>query len=113
MQPLSQLSALAANGAAGSAICNADAGVVTTESLTTAAGATLTYVINSNQVKAPGEGSVTGTIPGVSLQYGGSQGDPSLQQVQVAQGKLTLKIVNRDAVNPLNGALTIRFILFN
>jgi hypothetical protein len=113
-QPSSQLSPQAVTGAAGVAVLDRDFGVVTTEALTTAAGAVLTYTVFSKEIKAPGEGSQSGTLPFVTISNGtNSQGDPSLQTVAVAQGKITIKVVNRDAVNPFNGSLKFAIGLWN
>jgi len=97
-------------GAAGKAnIGNQDGGLITTEALATAAGATLTYVIASAQIEAD-------SVVLVSIQNGSnSQGDPSLQLVnsQTVLGQVTITIVNRHASQAFNGSLIIGVIIFN
>jgi hypothetical protein len=117
-QPLSQFSPAAAQGANGQATIppggGKDCGVVTTENLTTGAGATLTYTIFTEQARAAGDGSQSGSVAFVSIANGSNtQGDPSLQMITVSQGKITVTVVNRHTTQAFNGSLKIAFILFN
>jgi hypothetical protein len=97
-------------GAAGKAsIGNQDGGLVTTEALNTAAGATASYVVASGQIDSD-------SVVLVTIQNGSNtQGDPSLQLVnsQSVQGQVTITIVNRHASQAFNGSLIIGLIIFN
>lgn len=100
-------SAAQVTGAAGASTVNQDAGIVTTESLTTAAAATYTETIGCNAVTAY-------SLVFVSIQNGSnSAGDPSLGTVTPGAGKVTITIVNRHASAAFNGTLKISFIVFN
>lgn len=100
-------SAAQVTGASGASTVNQDAGIVTTESLTTAAAATYTEVVNCNAVTA-------NSLVFVSIANGSnSAGDPSLQLVTPAAGKVTVTIVNRAASAAFNGTLKISFLVLN
>jgi len=91
-----------ATGSGGAATLDRYAGVITTESLTTAAGGTTAYTINNRLVKA-------GDIVLCSLENKGTQGTPFIYDVKVEDGKITLGIKNDHATQALNGALALRF----
>jgi hypothetical protein len=100
-------SAAQVTGASGASTLNQDAGIITTESLTTAAGSTYTEVINCNAVTAY-------SLVFVSIQNGSNAaGDPSLQLVTPAAGKVTITVVNRHASAAFNGTLKFSVLVFN
>jgi hypothetical protein len=100
-------SAAQVTGAAGASTFNQDAGIITTESLSTAAGATYTETVNCNAVTAS-------SLVFVSIANGSnSAGDPSLQLVTPGAAKVTITIVNRHASAAFNGTLKITVLVFN
>jgi hypothetical protein len=100
-------SAAQVTGAAGASTVNQDAGIVTTESISTVAGATYTETIACNAVTAF-------SLVFVSIANGSnSAGDPSLGTVTPGAGKVTITIVNRHSSNAFNGSLKITFLVLN
>lgn len=94
-----------ATGASGAVTLNAHAGTVTTEALTTAAGATQAYVVTNSKVKA--DSAVM-----VSVANGtNSAGTPVLATVTPAAGSFTLVIQNVHASAALNGTLKLNFLV--
>jgi hypothetical protein len=94
-------------GAAGAATVNQDAGIITTESLSTGAGATYTETVACDAVTA-------NSLVFVSVANGGnSQGDVSLGRVTPGNGVVTITIVNRHASQAFNGSLKISLLVFN
>lgn len=90
-----------ATGAGGAATLNADAGVVTTEALSTVVNATFTYTINNNKILAT-------DIVFVSFSYGSATtGLPLLGLVQVSAGAIVITANVRIA--NLDGSLKIAF----
>ena len=97
----------AGTSTAGAATVNTQTGVVTTESLTTAVGATYTFtltnaLVNANSIVLPvvGKGSAT-------------TGTPTVAWVTPAAGSVTIVIQNIHASAALNGTITIGFLVFN
>lgn len=91
---------------AGAATLNNYSGVVTTEALTTAAGAVYTLTLTNARFKA-------NDIVNVTIGNGtNSAGAPTLQTVTPAAGSATIVIANRHAANALNGTLTVMFSIF-
>lgn len=97
-----RLPAATATGAAGSATLNAAIGVVTTEVLTAAAGATTTYTISNNQVSSASRIFVSIT--------NGSNTTKPVYATNVAPGagSFTVDLVNAGA-GALNGTIKITF----
>lgn len=97
----------AATSAAGAVTFNnATAGIITTESLTTAAGVTYKITLTSNLVKA-------GSVVFASVAFGTSTtGDPIVTQVASAAGSVAINIKNDHATAALNGTLKIGFAIF-
>lgn len=94
-----------ATGASGAVTLNANAGTVTTEALTTAAGASQSYVITDSRVLA------TSAVL-VSVANGtNSAGAPNLTTVTPANGSFTLVVQNIHASAALNGTLKINFVV--
>jgi len=97
-------------GSADAVAMNADAAIITTKSLTTAAGATYSFTINCSLLD-------DGTIPIVVVGNGSnSAGSPALSTVtvagtQIGPGSLTVVIQNIHSANALNGTLTLFVLL--
>jgi hypothetical protein len=105
--------AIHAQGASGAAsIGNADAGIITTESLSTVAGGTQAYVISSSQV-------TPNSVVFVSVQFGTSNaGTPAVTLVNtgatsLVPGSVTVRIQNIHATNAFNGSLILSVLIFN
>jgi hypothetical protein len=106
--PLRPGTAIAVSGAAA---LNQDAGTVTSESLTTAAGATYTLTVGCDSV-------TSNSVVQVSLSNGtNSAGDPTIGTITPTQtpggGAFVVVVTNRHATNALNGTLKIAFVVFN
>jgi hypothetical protein len=90
--------------------CNGQRGVVTTNSLSTAAGVTAAYVINDSSVTAA-------SVLSCDLQtYSGTlftNGLPTLLTCQPGAGTITIQIGNTAAANALSGTVGIGFIVAN
>lgn len=100
-----QIKKRTATGASSAATCNAFAGSVTTESLSTAAGAESTYTITNNKVKADSVvlvsiGNGTNTTLGAAV-----------VSVTPAAGSFVVTITNVHAASALNGTLEINFVV--
>lgn len=94
-----------ATAVAGAATLNKQAGVVTTEALTTAAAAIYTLTLTDNRIKAA-------DMVLVSVQNGtNSQGDPTVLRVTPAAGSVVITIKNTHATLALNGTLKIAFVV--
>jgi hypothetical protein len=92
-----------ATAVAGAATLNKASGKITTEALTTAAGATYTLTLTNSQIAAADTAFV-------SIANGtNSAGDPAVGLVTPAAGSVTIKVVNRHASAALNGTLVISF----
>jgi hypothetical protein len=88
---------------AGAATLDKSSGKITTEALTTAAGATYTLTLTDSQIAAT-------DICGASLANGtNSTGDPAIGRVTEAAGSVVILVVNRHASVALNGTLIIKF----
>lgn len=107
--PFLSQSPQAATAVSGKATLNVDAGVVTSEALSTAAaGGTYTLTLYCKDATSK---SVV-----ISNVYNGtnSQGDPDMVSVQPADGgSITFKVINRHATQALNGTLKFAFAVFN
>lgn len=94
---------------AGKATLNVDAGIVTSESLNTAAAGGV-YTLTLGCKDANSKSIVLANV------YNGSnsQGDPDMVSVQPADGgSITFKVINRHATQALNGTLKFVFAVFN
>lgn len=97
--------ATAASGAA--TLNNAHAGVITSESLTTAAGSDYTLTLTSNAVTAS-------DIILWSVERGTStNGDPAVKAVELGAGTAIFRVVNTTnrVVQSLNGQIRIKFMI--
>jgi hypothetical protein len=102
-----QQSPKTAQAAAGAAILNCDSGIVTTEALVTALGASYTLTLQCNAV-------TPNSIVVASLANGtNSQADPSLSRISAGNGVITFVVVNRSATLAFNGTLQISYVVFN
>lgn len=94
-----------ATATAGAATLNTQLGVVTSEALTTAAGATYTLTLTNTKI-------ATTSRLFVSTGYGTSTtGSPAVMRVQPAAGSATIVIQNIHATVALNGTITIAFLV--
>lgn len=98
-------STVLANAVAGKATAHGLAEIITSEALTTAAGATYTLTLSNNQIFA--ESVVMASISNGS----NSQGDPCLGLVTVSQGQAVVTVVNRHATQAFNGTLQIAILV--
>lgn len=94
-----------ASAASGSATLHGNVGVITSESLTTAANGTYTLTIGCNQITPK---SVV--IPVLS-NGSNTQGDPTIATVTPGESKVVVTVVNRHATQALNGTLKISFFV--
>ena len=94
-----------ATAVAGAATLNKNAGVVTSEALTTAAGATYTLTVTDSAVAAADQ--VT-----ASVQLGtATTGMPAVATVTPAAGSLVIIVQNIHASAALNGTIKIAFVV--
>jgi len=92
---------------ASAATINTQAGTVTTEALTTAAGSTYTMTLTNSLVTAS-------SIVLVSVGKGtATAGEPVVQFVTPAAGSVVILIRNVAAAAALNGTIKINFAVFN
>ena len=95
-----------ATASGGSATLNSMSGVVTTESLSTAAGAEYTLTLTNADVAAADQVFA-------SVAYGGSTaGTPIVAMVTPAAGSVAILIHNINASVAVNGSLKISFAVF-
>lgn len=90
-------------GSSGTATLNRLAGVITTESLATAAGATFTETLTNNMIAA-------GDIVLAMVNTAGT-GTPTVCKVAVTAGQVVIVVQNIHASAPFNAALTISFVV--
>jgi hypothetical protein len=95
-----------ASATAGAATLNKMSGVITSEALTTAAGADYTLTLSNTDIAAAdvvlascGNGTNT-------------QGDLLLGEVQVSANQVIIKVRNGHATQAFNGTITIAFVVF-
>lgn len=93
-----------ATGSAGAATLNAPSGVVTTESLTTAAAATFTETITNDHIAATDVCFASVTTAGT--------GAPAIVKTTPAAGSLVITVQNISAATAFNNTLKIAFACF-
>lgn len=94
-----------ASATAGAATLNKDAGVITSEALTTAAGAQYTLTLTDSSIAA-------GDQVMASVQYGSSTtGTPAVMTVTPGAGQVVIVIQNLHATAVLNGTIRISFMV--
>lgn len=92
-----------ATGAAGAATLNKPSGKITTEALTTAAGATYTLTLTNSEIAAA-------DIVQVSVALGtATTGTPTITTVKPAAGSVVIIVQNIHASAALNGTLVFAF----
>lgn len=90
---------------AGAATLNKDAGVITTEALTTAAGVTYTLTLTNSSIAAADQVFA-------SVGYGSATaGTPVVTRVKPGAGSVTIVIQNIHASAALDGTLKIAFLV--
>jgi exosome complex RNA-binding protein Csl4 len=96
-----------ATATSGAATLNKQAGVITSESLTTAAAAAYTLTITNSLVAA-------GSIVLASVQSGtNTQGVLSIDSVTPDDGSVVIVVRNRHASQALNGTIKVSFVVIN
>jgi hypothetical protein len=94
-----------ATASAGAATLNQATGQVTSESLTTAAGATYTLTLTNSDIAATSQLFATVGL-GTS-----TAGQPTVASVVCAAGSATIVIQNIHATNAFNGTIVVGFLL--
>ncbi|KMO40994.1 hypothetical protein VP06_01575 [Methylobacterium aquaticum] len=90
---------------AGAATLNKLSGKITTEALTTAAGATYTLTVTNSTVAAA-------DIVLASFTNGtNSAGSPHIQRIAPGAGSIVFTLRNSDAAAALNGTLVVSFVV--
>lgn len=92
-----------ATGSSGAATLNATAGTITTESLTTAAGAVFTHTLTNSYIAAADIVLVTVSTTGT--------GNPVVCEITPAAGSVVITVQNIHASAALNAALVIKFVV--
>jgi hypothetical protein len=90
-------------GAAGAATLNTSSGTITTESLTTAAGATFTLTLTNSYIAAADIVLVTVSSTGT--------GSPAVTEVTPAAGTCVVLIQNVHASAAFNAVLIVKFVV--
>lgn len=100
------LTGKSATAVAGAATLNKESGVITTEALTTAAGANYTLTLTNSRILA-------NDITVASVQNGtNTTGDPGILSITATAGTLVVRVRNHHASAALNGTLLISFFSF-
>ena len=94
-----------ASATAGKAVAHGEAAIITTESLSQAAGASYVLTLGNSQIMP------NSVVLAVISNGTNTQGDPSLATVAVSLGKAVITIINRHASQALNGTLQIALLV--
>jgi hypothetical protein len=95
-----------ASATAGAATLNKNAGVITSEALTTAAGATYTLTLTNSTIAAADQVFA-------SVCYGSATaGEPCVTRVKPGSGSATIVVQNIHAADALDGTIKIAFVVF-
>lgn len=94
-----------ASATAGAATLHAQQGVITSESLTTAAGSSYTLTLTNVQVK-----TTSTVIASVSL-GGATTGTPQITKITPGSGSATIVVLNSAAAAAFNGTILISFTI--
>jgi len=106
---LSEPANATATATAGAATLNGHSGIVTSESLVTAAGADYTLTLTNSEIK---NGATTICLPWVQ-NGSNSGGSPSLGRVQsTAAGAITI-VVHNSGASAFNGTIKVGFVLLS
>lgn len=89
--------------ASGAATLNKSAGLVTSESITTAAGATYTLTLTNSKVTS------ASSIVSAAVDPGSSAGTPCVTTIVPSAGSVVIKVQNVHASAAFNNAIKIRF----
>ena len=113
LYPTASRNITASNANPGLASFPTDAAIITSASLTTAAGATASFAFSSPSIQAtPGAGPQS--LVFVSVSNGSnSAGTPNLASVTITNGLATVVVQNIHATNALNGTLVFSIVVFN
>jgi hypothetical protein len=95
-----------ATASSGAATLNKDAGVITSESLSTAAGATYTLTLTDSSIAAADQ-----VMASVALGTA-TTGTPAITTVKPAAGSVVIVVQNIHASAALNGTIKIAFVVF-
>lgn len=98
-------STVTASAASSKAVAHGETALITTETLSQAAGASYVLTLGNSQIK-PDSVVVAAIYNGTN-----TQGDPSLATVAISLGKAVITIVNRHASQALNGTLQIALLV--
>jgi len=93
-----------ASATSGAATLDKNSGVITSEDLTTAAGADYTLTLTNSTIAAASQ-VFASTALGTS-----TAGEPVVTSVTPAAGSVVIKIRNIDSTNEFNGTITIAFM---
>lgn len=93
--------------ASGAVTFNGQAGIITTESLTTAAAGEYTLTITNSSIKA---GSMVLSSAGLGS---GTGGTPGIGGVTVAAGSVVITVTNLHASAAFDGTLIVSFLVLN
>ena len=98
-------STVTSKAVSGKAVAHGTAAIITTESLSTAAGSSYTLTLGNEMIQP---NSVV-----LAAIYNGSntQGDPSLATVAVSLGQAIITVANRHASQALNGTLQVALLV--
>ena len=94
-----------ASATAGKAVAHGEAAIITTESLSQAAGVSYVLTLGNSQIMP------NSVVLAVISNGTNTQGDPSLATVAVSLGKAVITIINRHASQALNGTLQIALLV--
>lgn len=108
----SGLTGTIATAVSGAATLNGGIGVVTSEAITTAAGATYTLTLTNNEIYAAGHnGAAAPTVVLASVCSGtNTTAGLDLQEITPANGSVVIKVKNTHATAALNGTIVISFL---
>jgi hypothetical protein len=95
-----------ATSTAAAATINQTSGVITTESLTTAALTDYTFTLTNSAIET------TNAVVLASIQYGGA-GTPIVQKITPAAGSCVIVIRNQHATVALNATMKIAFVVIS
>ncbi len=93
--------------ASGAVTFNGQAGIITTEDLTTAAAAEYTLTVTNASIKA---GSMVLASTGLGTS---TEGTPAIGGCTVAAGSVVITVTNVHATQALNGTIKISFLVLN
>lgn len=96
-----------ATASAGAATLNKSSGVITSEAITTAAGAVYTLTLTNSKVSA-----TSNVFANVNL-GAGTGGTPAIASITPASGSVVIKVQNIHASAAFNAAIKIGFMVVN